>query len=71
MRTIVNGQFDASSGTTLGQTATQACNDGYTFTGNESVSCTASGWDGAIGTCTAVGMFNRKLILAQIMLYIV
>lgn len=59
MRTIANGEFNASSGTTFGETATQSCNDGYTFAGDETVSCTASGWNGTVATCTAVGMYNN------------
>lgn len=54
--TVVNGQFTAASGTTLGETATQSCNTGYTFSGDATVTCTDSGWSGAAATCTIVGM---------------
>jgi hypothetical protein len=58
--TISNGQFTAASGTTLGQTATQSCNTGYNFTGEETVTCTDSGWNATAATCTIVGMYMIK-----------
>lgn len=66
-RTISNGQFSASSGTTLGETATQSCNDGYTLEGDETVTCTASGWNGSVATCTIKGTLKIKdlFILAK------
>ncbi|XP_060568314.1 CUB and sushi domain-containing protein 1-like [Ruditapes philippinarum] len=66
-RTISNGKFNASSGTTLGETATQSCNDGYILAGDEIVTCTASGWNGSIAACTIKSKLKIKelFILAQ------
>jgi hypothetical protein len=56
--TVVNGQFTAQSGTTLGENATQSCNTGYTLTGDETVTCLDSGWSASAATCTIVGMYK-------------
>jgi hypothetical protein len=57
--TVVNGNFNAPSGTTFGQTATQLCNTGYNISGEETITCTESGdWSGAAAICTIVGMYS-------------
>ncbi|XP_053397249.1 uncharacterized protein LOC123551743 isoform X2 [Mercenaria mercenaria] len=53
-RTITNGQFNATFGTTFGKTATQSCDTGYSFAGDKTVTCSEAGWNGSIATCTIV-----------------
>lgn len=60
--TIANGVATATSGTTLGNTVTIACNSGYTITGAATLICQAGGYDNAFPTCDAQGM---NIILLQ------
>ncbi|XP_053398307.1 CUB and sushi domain-containing protein 1-like [Mercenaria mercenaria] len=60
--TVVNGQFTAASGTTLGETATQSCNTGYTLAGDATVTCTDSGWNSSAATCTIVDCMTPTII---------
>ncbi|KAL4233499.1 hypothetical protein ACF0H5_008180 [Mactra antiquata] len=51
---IPNGRFNASSGTTYGESAQLSCNTGYTLSGDTDVTCLSSGsWNGS-ATCTIV-----------------
>jgi hypothetical protein len=61
--TVVDGNFDAPSGTTYGQEATQTCNIGYTFSGAETVKCAETGeWNASAAVCTIVGKLLIDLI---------
>jgi hypothetical protein len=54
--TVENGNFNAPSGTTYGETATQSCNIGYTISGEETVTCLESGnWSAVAAVCIIVG----------------
>ena len=53
--TVLNGEFNAPSGTTLGQWATQSCDIGYKLAGDENIICTDSGWNGTAVNCSIVG----------------
>jgi hypothetical protein len=55
---VNNGNFNALSGTTYGQTGTLSCNTGYTLSGESTATCTESGnWTAAAVVCTIVGKF--------------
>ncbi|XP_053397254.1 uncharacterized protein LOC123551744 isoform X2 [Mercenaria mercenaria] len=60
---ITNGHFDTALGTTFGKTATQSCDTGYTFAGDETVTCLEAGWNGTIATCTIVDSEASALVV--------
>ena len=52
-----DGTAITDSGTSYGQTADLTCNQGYTLTGDTTVTCQATGtWSGA-ATCTVQGNY--------------
>jgi hypothetical protein len=60
---VKKGNFNAPSGTTFGETATQSCNVGYTLSlsGDETVICLESRNKNAIAVvCTVVGKCDRR-----------
>ncbi|XP_059189829.1 complement receptor type 1-like [Centropristis striata] len=50
---IPHGQF-TYSGVQFGDTATAACNEGYSLVGRATRTCTSQGWDGRVPACEAV-----------------
>ena len=59
--TIANGVFSASTGTTLGQTATLTCNTGYEHSGASTVECIDGGWNDT-ATCTILGKGDQSTV---------
>ena len=51
---ISNGEVSASNGTTLDETATVSCIDGYQLLGSSVIKCTSAGWNDTV-TCTLKG----------------
>ena len=57
--TLTNGARSDTGGTTYGETATFACNTGYTISGGADVTCQDDGtWETLLATCTIKGKLH-------------
>ncbi|XP_045196826.2 uncharacterized protein LOC123551741 isoform X3 [Mercenaria mercenaria] len=68
---ITNGHFDTALGTTFGKTATQSCDTGFTFTGDEMVTCLEVGWNGTIATCIIADPEASALVVVYAMVPVI
>ncbi|XP_053392183.1 uncharacterized protein LOC123551746 isoform X4 [Mercenaria mercenaria] len=68
---ITNGHFNTTLGTTFGKTATQYCDTGYTFAGDETATCLEAGWNGTITTCTIVDSEASALVVVYAMVPVI
>ena len=52
--TIANGIATVNNGTTVTNSATITCNCGYKLNGEDTLTCTTTGWDKAFPTCSGI-----------------